>query len=216
MNSTLLIFFAVIGVFFVIRYLVAKEDKCKIHERIITHDGVIEIVDDDCQEGLPHTTGLNTIRMTKHAYHSETNDMTLKHERVHLDQKRHRAKWYDFYQREWEYELTSTPPTGLPSAFSSRLRPNPDTTDAPYAIWRQRWVFFPVYNASRTLKSAPTIVWDIQTSEFVDPPSAWKAVFCSPEDGCPHQIEHPHEIAAEYITNGSTSHAAVKLFKWFE
>jgi hypothetical protein len=109
--------------------------------------------------------------------------------------------------------LTAAPPD-LPAKYVAGLRPNPDTADAPWALWRHRWLFFPNYtDVNRTLRNARVLVWDTTMKTIVDVPSAWKDIFCS--DGvCPHQYEHPHELSAEYIADGSASVAANKLYEW--
>jgi hypothetical protein len=130
--------------------------------------------------------------------------MIMKHERVHLEQKRNPEKWYEYYRRVWDYECSKIPPQGIPQHYIRNLRPNPDTADSPWAIWRGRWVFFPVFDESRTLKSAPVIVWDLKEKRRVNIPDEWKQIFC--KDGiCPNQYEHPHEISAVLITAGVMS-----------
>lgn len=188
-------------------------DACVVLRRIPTHDGVIEIVDDACQEGLPHTTDSNTIRMTEAAYADPRAERTLIHERVHLNQKRHRNAWIAFYKEAWGYTLLKSPPQDLNVALD--IRPNPDTADAPWAVWNDRYVFFPNYGPQRTLRGAVVRVWDKHTGAFLsEPPPAWRTFFCDTTHGCPHQYEHPHEMAAEYIAEGSISPAAQKLFAW--
>ena len=98
-----------------------KDDDCVVLERIQTEDGTIEIVDETCQEGLPHTTDSETIRMTRAKYEGKRIDELLIHERVHLDQKRNRLKWLQFYKQFWDYDIVKESP--LPSAYTKRLRP---------------------------------------------------------------------------------------------
>ena len=188
-----------------------KDDDCVVLERIQTEDGTIEIVDETCQEGLPHTTDSETIRMTRAKYEGKRIDELLIHERVHLDQKRNRLKWLQFYKQFWDYDIVKESP--LPSAYTKRLRPNPDTADAPWAIWRERYVFFP-YSDGGELKNAKVRVWDILEKKETSIPEQWKARFCDTEMGCPHQYEHPHEISAEFITKRPRSKAAGQLFQW--
>jgi hypothetical protein len=186
---------------------------CRVLRTIRTEDGTIEIVDAACQEGLPHTTDSHTIRMTETAYASKRRDRTLAHERIHLDQKRNPDIWRKFYKDHWDYELYDTPPRDLPATYIKNLRPNPDTSDAPWALWRSRWLFFPNYGTDRTLRNARVLIWDTHTKQIVMPPPEWKAIFCV-SDSCPHQFEHPHELSAEYIAEGGNSPAALKLFAW--
>jgi hypothetical protein len=187
-------------------------DNCTVLRRIVTQNGTIEIVDEDCQEALPHTTTSNIIRMTENVWNSERYEETLKHERVHLDQKRRPREWEEFYRTVWNYELLASPPPDLRAAD---LRPNPDTAQKPWAVWRNRYVFYPSYGAERTLRDAKVRVWDLQTKQHVPLPPEWRTEFCS-SNRCPIQYEHPHEMAAEYVTHGANCPSAVKLFQWFK
>ena len=195
---------------FAIPFMLPKNDDCAVLRRIPTENGTVEIIDDTCQEGLSHTTDSETIRMTEASWNSARRDEILVHERVHLDQKRYPEAWKDFYHRVWNYEISNNPPPELSDEVRSKLRPNPDTSKEPWAIWRQRFVFFPVYDEGRTLRHAPVKIWDMFTKSYVDIPAEWKAEFCD-EAGCPHQYEHPHELAAELLTNSSKSKAASAL-----
>jgi len=189
-------------------------DDCRVLRIVNQDDMIIQIVDDNCKEGLPHTTGPYTVRMTEVSWADRRRNTTLTHEHVHLEQKRKPLEWYEWYRRYWDYELLTVPPPDLPNKYVLGLRPNPDTADAPWALWRHRWLFFPNYtDNNRTLRNANVLVWDTTLKTIVDIPTSWKDVFCS-GNSCPHQYEHPHELAAEYIADGSESVAAKKLYEW--
>lgn len=190
-----------------------EQDDCKVLERIKTEDGTIEIVEETCKEGLPHTTNSDTIRMTKKNYESDGIKSLLVHERVHLDQKRNPEKWTKFYKQNWDYDITAKSP--LPEHLTKLVRPNPDTAAAPFAIWRERYVFFPKMKEDMKLKTAEVQVWDLSENKEVDIPEQWKARFCDTSVGCPHQYEHPHELSAEFITLRPRSKAASQLFEWY-
>ena len=191
---------------------VSNKNDCTVLERIPTEDGIIEIVNDECKEGLPHTTDSNTIRMTRKKYESRGLKQLLIHERVHLDQKRSPEKWQWFYKQYWDYDIQSESP--IPAIYTQHMRPNPDTESQPWAIWRQRYVFFPYAEQPSQLKNAAVRIWDILENRFVPAPEQWKARFCD-ADGCPYQYEHPHEISAEFIANTQKSVAANQLRHWF-
>ena len=181
----------------------------------------IQIVRDDCQEGMPHTTDSITIRMTESAWESEQRMSILRHEHIHCDQKTALRKWNTFYKTVWNYECVASPPPGIPKEYIETLRPNPDTSDAPWAIWRNRWVFFPVAIGKRDgqliLRNAHVVVWDLKYGTVTAPPIEWRVEFCEGPGGtnCPRQFEHPHELAAEFLTDRlSKSPAAQKLFTW--
>jgi hypothetical protein len=63
-------------------------EECRVLRVEHRDDMTIEIVDADCKEGLPHTTGPNTVRMTEAAWSDRRRTTTLVHEHVHLEQKR--------------------------------------------------------------------------------------------------------------------------------
>jgi hypothetical protein len=151
--------------------------------------------------------------MTESDWNSSRRDEILRHERVHLRQRIEPVAWRTFYRNEWGYELTKTPPPGIPAHWLERVRPNPDTADGLWAVWRGRYVFFPTYrDAKRSLRNANVQVWDMLKKQIVDLPTQWRQHFCDGGE-CPFQYEHPHEMAAEYITHAlaSNSPAAQQL-----
>jgi hypothetical protein len=180
---------------------------------------VIEIVADSCESGLPHTVGLHQIRIPQAAWNArETRRQSiLRHERVHLLQRRYVAEWENFYRREWQYSLHEVPPTGIEDAA---VRGNPDTYPKRWAAWKDRYWFVPVYRdkAAPQLADAPVKVWDSQASAWLpEAPMEWRTTFCTEQGKCPHQWEHPAEISAEYITDGDwTTPAAMRLRKFME
>ncbi len=193
-------------------YMQPIVDECRVLRVIHTENGTVEIVNPECKEGLPHTTGPNTMRFTEVAWSSPRRNETLVHERVHLAQKRNPNDWAEFYRRVWDYELLTHPPPDVPN---HQIRKNPDTADAPWAVWRRRYVFYPV-SPTGTLRNAQVMIWDRETKQHLTkPPAAWRALFCD-DSGCPNQYEHPHELAAEYIARGSSSLTAKNLFTWYK
>lgn len=182
---------------------------------------VIEIVEDTCEDGLPHTIDARTIRVPRTMWDSASvaaRETTLRHERIHLDQRRRPAAWTGFYRDAWDYTVSETPPASLPAAILETVRGNPDTWPARWATWRGRYCFVPTYthlHAPR-LRDAETRVWDLQTQSWVPRPAAWEAFFCQGKTGqCVYQSEHPAEIAAEMGASldvwGPTTAAGVSL-----
>jgi hypothetical protein len=189
---------------------------CTVLSRIPLADGnTIEIVNDTCQNGLPHTTDNRTIRMTRDACADSSVESTLKHERIHLAQKTDLEAWRRFYRDSWGYEIQRHPPPDLPHKYVTDMRPNPDTADAPYAIWADRYIFLPTYaGTERALRGARVVIYDrVLKRDLKTPPPEWKALFCL-EGKCPFQYEHPHELAAELWTDDSTSPAGLILREW--
>jgi hypothetical protein len=187
-------------------------DNCNVLKRYTLPYGIVEIVEPTYQDGLPHTRSATIIRMTDVDWNSDRRDDILRHERVHLRQRMDTKDWLTFYRSAWDYECTHQPPPGIPQHWLDRVRPNPDTADdGLWAVWRNRYVFFPTYrDAKRSLRNASVQVWDTKTHQITDPPAEWKQFFC---DGghCPHQYEHPHEIAAVYVNETSNNSPASQL-----
>jgi hypothetical protein len=177
----------------------------------------IEIVADNCESGLPHTTDANTIRMTESVWNSPRRDNILAHERVHLEQRRAPDAWKDFYTKAWNYRIQTSPPSSLPlKEIADRIRGNPDIHPERWACWGDRYWFVTVYTDAATphLTGAQTRVWDEKTGQWLsEAPDTWRATFCLPTGECPHQWEHPHELAAEIWTDIErwTTPAAVAL-----
>lgn len=186
-------------------YLLYFKHNSNIIKRIQYNDKVvILIVRDSVSEGLPHTTDKNTIIIQDSIFNSPRYKNTLTHELVHISQKQEPQKWYDFYEKYWFYKPYRN--------LGFDIRPNPDTSDTPYMIWKDRFVFVPLYNSERTLRNSEIRVWDVEIQDWVDIPAEWKYFFC--EDYNLQQYEHPHEIAAEYITNKVNTRAAKLLYDW--
>jgi hypothetical protein len=218
MVAGIVIVFIIFGVFLSLYWnKLYFTDYCSVLQTIKLDDIIIEIVDDGCKEGLPHTTGPNTVRMTRSIWEGPRRDSVLRHERVHLLQKgRDSEKWLEFYEREWGYKCSALPPAGIPAELVARRRPNPDTDACAWATWRNRYVFFPVFGDDNSLRNAPVLVWDLAQGRLTKIPDEWRTEFCG-TGACAHQYEHPHEISAEWLTDGSSkvkTPAAYKLFAW--
>lgn len=211
MNLFVVMGFVMISIICILIIWYLYNDRCVVLKRYTLPYATVEIVQPSCQEGLPHTWSPSIIRMTEHDWESSRRDDILRHERVHLRQKQEPNEWRDFYRAAWGYEYTTSPPPGIPKHWIERLRPNPDTADGPWAVWQGRYVFFPTFrDARRSLRTAVVQVWDNIKKQIVDPPNEWRQMFCD-AGNCPHQYEHPHEIAAEYITHQTNSPAAQAL-----
>ncbi len=198
-----------------------SNQKCTVKRREsdIMKDVHIEIVDDSCEDGLPHTSNGNTIRMTESVWKNPGKDSTLVHERIHISQRRNPEKWTSFYKKYWNYDLPTSPPTSTPAYLIARQRGNPDTADTPWVCWNKRYWFFPLYTSleNPSIRNTETYVWDSFTGQVSEePPKEWKSQFCTSSGECPVQWEHPHELSAEYITHSLASPAAFTLQKYIE
>ena len=203
----LLLFICTIMLFIV--YYFSLPTPCTVLERIPYKDGTtIHIVNDTCSEGLPHTSNTNTIIMPLSSWNHERREDTLRHELVHIRQRRDSELWYEFYRTHWDYVPTSLPP----ELSSGLIRPNPDTEDKPFMLWRGQWIFIPIYSQDRSLRKATVRVYDIQTKSFTSIPPEWTAFFST---GL-HQYEHPNEISAEFLTTRRECTASLKLYEFFK
>jgi len=187
-------------------------NSCRILDRFADPGlpgAIIEIVDATCESGLPHTVGTDRIRIPKTVWNApvERRNHVLAHERIHLLQRRAPALWETLY-REWEYTLHAEAPAGFPDAEA--LRANPDTFPKPWACWRGRYWFAPLYASKEAprIQDAPTRMWDAVEKKWVPLPYEWRVRFCTERGDCPHQDEHPAEIAAEIAADIPTTPTA--------
>jgi hypothetical protein len=142
-------------------------------------------------------------------------DITIRHELVHIHQRRNPDAWATFYRRNWSFTLNQTPPAGLPDTLRLGRRSNPDTWTTPWPCWQGRYWPIPVYtSASRPrLRDAVTVWWDDwRQAILTDPPQGWTEFF-----GSPSQNEHPHEIAAvAIVAEDRETEAGRRLAAWWE
>ena len=158
----------------------------------------IQTVARTCESGMAHTADGDRIRIPD-SIPEALRDETLKHELIHIWQRRAPDAWADFYRRQWSFVYADQPPAGLPPAIQESRRSNPDTWRHPWVRWMARWWPIPVYDHPQSgprLREAHTVWWDEYTRSVLrTPPAEWTAFF-----GYPSQDEHPHEIAAVYLT----------------
>ncbi len=181
---------------------------CEVRESFpddVFPDAMVEIVGESCEDGLPHTSDANTIRITKTLWGApDRRQSVLRHERVHLMQRRQPNKWRDFYQSAWQYTLSAKEPPHMPAEVLDAVRGNPDTEGERWATWKGRYTWVPLYSNTEapTLGAATVRVWDSVTKGWAaEAPAAWRHAFCLESGECPYQSEHPHEIAAEMWTD---------------
>ena len=157
-------------------------------------------MDETCENGLPHTRATNIIAIPESLSKTRI-DMIIEHEKVHLHQRRNPYIWKQFYKKYWDYEIFEYPQIiNMPIELIEMKRANPDTNDAPYACWKNKWWSIPIYKSNDDLKFINCIVkwWNQETNVILsDPPDEWISFF-GPNVS---QTEHPHEISAVYITD---------------
>jgi hypothetical protein len=164
-----------------------------------------------CEDGVAHTRD-NRIYLPDNINTVMRSD-TIRHELIHIYQRRNPEVWMNFYRRNWSFVIGDKPPD-LPQEILDGRRSNPDTWTHPWACWMGRWWPVPVYkdNYNPRLRDVNIVYWDAWKKQaFSDPPPEWYAFF-----GTPAQPEHPHEIAACYIVLEDTqSEAGRRLMTWW-
>ena len=152
-----------------------------------------------CENGLPHTRNKDIIAIPEGFLQSRL-PKTIEHEKIHLHQRRNPQVWKKFYKKYWNYEIFQNPPLSMPQELIKMKRANPDTNDAPFACWKNKWWSVPIYKSVNELKFRDCKVkwWNQETNKIhSEPPNEWVSFFGSKVS----QAEHPHEISAVYITN---------------
>ena len=187
-----------------------------------TEDGpygtTIQTVSKTCEAGMAHTRVGDRI-IIPDSIPIPYRDQTIHHELIHIHQRRHTDAWRTFYRRAWSFQFAEAPPADMPNAVKGARRSNPDTWDpatgGPWPVWKGRYWPVPIYTDSQTphLREANTVWWDAWRREVLAyPPAEWSAFF-----GTPNQQEHPHELAAVYLTaEDRTSEAGRRVGDWWE
>ena len=150
----------------------------------------IVILDPSAEGGMPHTRpGLICFP----AYYPESKLAdTLKHEMVHISQKRQATLWESRAAMEgW----SPVRPGIIPDFWASRLRLNPDTYGTLYA-WKGRYIPLPVYirEDKPALREIQVRWFDIEQGIVnTSPPSSFTQVYGNLGAA---QAEHPYELWA--------------------
>jgi hypothetical protein len=187
---------------------------------------VFEIMDESCESGMPHTINPTTIRFPKSLWKqkdSERFKQVLRHEMIHLLQRRFPTAWRVHYKR-WGYTIQKDAPAGIPGSIVERVRYNPDIADAPWAIFEDRYVTVACYKSvtNPQLRETEIVIWDLELGKRVESmPESWPWRQSSPPtqqgekvSGL-HQAEHPHELSAEMGANLSNQVYVPEGFREF-
>jgi hypothetical protein len=153
----------------------------------------IIILDPSAEGGMPHTRpGL--ICLPAYYPTSRLAD-TLKHEMVHISQKRQPTLWASRAEVEgWQPVNQNI----IPESWSSRLRLNPDTAGTMYA-WKGRYIPLPVYvREDKPLLRDIQVRWYDITEGIVQttPPTSFTQSYGNRGALGASQSEHPYELWA--------------------
>ena len=167
----------------------------------------IHVVKNTC-EGLPHTQNNNIIIPEKYWNNSNPINDIIKHENVHIHQKQNYQLWKDFYEKEWFYTLSNTPPANMPNKLIENYRINPDTFIEKWACFLNRYYSIPIYSNINNpeISNIKVVWWDSQTNTINnEPPHEWLSFFHKIQ-----HLEHPNEISAVYLSTEKNNSMAYK------
>jgi hypothetical protein len=162
----------------------------------LLQDTTVVVMHPTADEGYPQTRPPNLVLLpTKMIPDRPTAELaeTLRHEAIHIDQRRRPAVWVAAcQQRGWQPVAANR----LPDSLLSRCRINPDTMSPhPFWAWDTHHVPLPLFSSEQPNTIADVVIkWLDLRSRTVhkDPPASFVSVF----GASPSQPEHPYEIYA--------------------
>jgi hypothetical protein len=142
--------------------------------------------------GMPHTRPPATICLP--AYFPESRlEETLKHERIHLDQRRRYRSWITALSAEgW----TRVGEEEIPEEYRKRCRINPDTCWSPFWAWDNRYVPLPFFirEDKPDMKDISVRWYDLDEKYLSSAiPSSLVKKYGTLQS---HSLEHPFELMA--------------------
>jgi hypothetical protein len=147
-------------------------------------------------EGYPHTRAPNIVAIPTKTItdHSSTElAETLRHEAIHIDQRRRPAVWVAAcQQRGWQPVAANR----LPDSLLYRCRINPDTMSPhPFWAWEDHHIPLPLFSSEQPSSLGDVVIkWlDLRNQTlYRDPPPSFVSIYGS----FPSQPEHPYELLA--------------------
>lgn len=156
----------------------------------------IVVAHSTADEGYPHTRAGGVVVMPAATITgNSTAELaeTLRHEAMHIDQRRRPAIWAAACMRRGWWPL---PASQIPPRYRDRCRINPDTMNPqPFWTWESHHVPLPLFTSE-----APSSLGDVQIkwldlrngTLYAAPPPSFAAQYGSE----PSQPEHPYELFA--------------------
>ena len=168
------------------------------------------VMHETADNGYPHTRAPNIVALPlKTVVNTRTAELaeTLRHEAIHIHQRRNYTLWSAACVREGWWPV---PAGQIPLRFRERCRINPDTfSPQPFWSWGQYHVPLPLFTTETPNSLADVDVkWlDIRNQTlYSSPPSSFQARYGT----SPSQPEHPFELlAVEAAREGITTHSAL-------
>jgi len=170
----------------------------------------IIVLHSSAENGFPHTRPNAVVCMPSDFITGSSNTElaeTLRHEAMHIHQRRFPELWREKCLREGWTPLAKD---RIPVRFRQHCRLNPDTFyDTPFWAWDKYHVPLPMFRDNSTPRDLGdvNIEWfDMRTgSLFHHPPRSFVERY-----GTPSQPEHPYELlAVEYARTGITTYDQV-------
>jgi len=170
-------------------------------------NGQVIWMDPESDNGLPHTRPPDYICLPSTIPDNILNK-TLIHERVHVSQRLNPTVWKSAMEK-W----SMTPWSGkIPDDIFQSRRLNPDLLLSPIYQWKNDWVPLALFSSRNVplLTDIDIVWWQISTRTLHrKAPPGWTEFF-GPVDG---GHEHPHELAAYFIENDTSTTEAYKVLK---
>jgi hypothetical protein len=144
------------------------------------------------ESGMPHTRGTSVICIPAH-FPAEKLEETIRHELVHIDQKRNPSVWKERLEKDGWTELFRWQ---LPQHYVERCRMNPDTIQTPFWAWAKRYVPLPLFERTDrpSLREVQVRWWDRETETLMsEPPPSFVQRYGSLSQA---SQEHPFELHA--------------------
>ena len=194
-------------------YFLSPEEANRLRAEIfhidLLNDADVVVLHSSADNGYPHTRPNEVVCMPENTITNiptETLRNTLRHEAMHIHQRRYPSLWKNKCINDgWKPIPTET----IPKRFRDRCRINPDTMyDTPFWAWQSYHVALPMFKDDKHISLGDVrIEWmDLRTNAiFHDPPRSFTETY-----GTPSQPEHPFEIyAVNYANEGLSSTVAV-------
>lgn len=171
----------------------------------------ILILHPSADSGMPHTRPRSLVCLPSTAVKGgamgkEELEETLRHEALHLHQRKYPAPWTSAIQREGWSPVEGSK---IPLILRRNCRINPDTMSSPFWAWQGFSVPLPLFVEKPTLRLSDVVIkWlDLRSADLVThpPPS-----FTERYGPSPPQPEHPYELlAVEFAAEGIKTNAEV-------
>ncbi len=183
-----------------IPYSIDRADVNRLNKQIFSIElmGDVDIVvlHPSADNGYPHTRPNNIVCMPTNAIQGVSDSAladTLRHEAVHIHQRRNPEQWVGACLHEGWWPVQSHQ---IPQRFAERCRLNPDTMgDRQFWAWQTHYVPLPMFIREDvpTMEGVQVKWMDLRNNTLSsEPPSSFKARY----GANPSQPEHPYELLA--------------------